>query len=151
MARLVFLDSGPLGYLANAPGRPTADRCRRWAKDLAAAGTRVIVPEIADYEVRRKLLHIGAVASVARLDQVKATLTYLPLTTAAMLRAADLWAAGRRAGRPTAPDPALDADAILAAQALTAVGPADVAVVATTNVGHLSLFVAAETWDQIAP
>jgi hypothetical protein len=36
----------------------------------------VFVPEIADYEVRRKLIHIGATAGVRRLDQVKAALDY---------------------------------------------------------------------------
>jgi len=41
----------------------------------------------------------------------------------------------------------VDGDVILAAQATT-LGVADV-VVATTNVGHLSRFVAAEIWQQI--
>jgi len=56
--RLVFLDSGPLGLLTNPRGKPKSDQCRQWAKDLAAAGVRVFVPEIADDEVRRKLIHI---------------------------------------------------------------------------------------------
>ena len=34
--RLVFFDSGPLGLLTDPRGRPKSDRCRRWAKDLAA-------------------------------------------------------------------------------------------------------------------
>ena len=88
--RLVFLDSGPLGLLTNPRGRPKPDRCRRWVKDLAAAGVRVFVPEIADYEVRRKLIHIGATAGIRRLDQVKATLDYAPLTTDVMLLASEL-------------------------------------------------------------
>jgi hypothetical protein len=57
--RLVFLDSGPLGLLCNPRGRSKPERCRQWAKDLAAAGVRIFVAEIADYEVRRKLIHIG--------------------------------------------------------------------------------------------
>ena len=76
----------------------------------------VFVPEIADYEVRRELLRIGATTGLRRLDQVKATLDYAPITTAVMLRAAELWAAARRAGRPMAPPEALDGDCILAAQ-----------------------------------
>ena len=51
--RLVFLDSGPVGLLTNPRGRPKSDRCRQWVKDLATAGARIFVPEIADYEVRR--------------------------------------------------------------------------------------------------
>src|SRR5271166_6482127 len=98
--RLVFLDYGPLGLLTNPRGRPKSDQCRQWVKDLAAAGVRVFVPEIADYEVRRKLIHIQAIAGIRRLDQVKATLDYAPITTDVMLRAAELWAAARSAGRP---------------------------------------------------
>jgi hypothetical protein len=100
--RLVFLDSGPLGLLTNPRGRPKSDQCRQWVKDLAAAGVRVFVPEIADYEVRRKLIPIQASAGLRRLDQVKATLDYAPVTTDAMPRAAELWAAARSAGLPTA-------------------------------------------------
>jgi len=95
--RLVFLDSGPLGLLTNPRGRPKSDQCRQWVKDLAAAGVRVFVPEIADYEVRRKLIHIQAIAGIRRLDRVKATLDYAPITTDVMLRAAELWAAARSA------------------------------------------------------
>ncbi len=96
----------PLGLLTNPRGRSKPDRCRQWVKDLAAAGVRVFVPEIADYEVRRKLIHIRATAGVRRLDQVKATLDYAPLTTDAMLLAADLWAAadGEVPGKPSRPD-----------------------------------------------
>jgi hypothetical protein len=68
--RLVFLDSGPLGLLTNPRGRSKPDRCRQWVKDLAAAGVRVFVPGIADYEVRRKLIHIRATAGIRRLDRV---------------------------------------------------------------------------------
>jgi predicted nucleic acid-binding protein len=147
--RLVFLDSGPLGILANARGKPEPDRCRRWVKALAAAGVRVFVPEVADYEVRRKLLHIGSAASVRRLDQVKATLDYAPITTEAMLRAAELWAQARKAGLPTADPKELDGDCILAAQALVAAGPGDVVTVASDNVGHLARFVDARPWESI--
>lgn len=149
--RLVFLDSGPLGLLANARGKPRPDQCRQWVKDLSAAGVRVFVPEIADCEVRRKLIHIGATAGVLRLDLVKATLDYAPLTTDVMLRAAELWAQARRAGLPTAALEALDGDCILAAQALQAAGPGDVVTVATENVGHLAQFVDARPWETITP
>jgi predicted nucleic acid-binding protein len=147
--RLVFLDSGPLGLLTNPRGRAKPDQCRQWVKDLAAAGVRVFVLEIADYEVRRKLIHIRATAGIRRLNQVKATLDYAPLTTDVMLLAADLWAAARSAGLPTAAPEALDGDCILAAQALMAAGPADTVTVATDNVAHMSRFVDARLWETI--
>ena len=68
-----------------------------------------------------------------------------------MLRAAELWADTRRAGRPTAAPDALDGDCILAALALLTAGPGDVVTVATDNVGHLARFVDARPWDQIVP
>jgi predicted nucleic acid-binding protein len=147
--RLVFLDAGPLGLLFNPRGKSKPDRCRQWVKDLAATGARVFVPEIADYEVRRKLIHIGATAGIRRLDQVKATLDYAPITTDAMLLAAELWAKARRAGLATAGPDALDGDCILAAQAVVAADAADRVTVATDNVSHLSRFVDADLWEAI--
>lgn len=49
--------------------------------------------QIADYEVRRELLRANKARGLERLDLLKQTLEYLPLSTA-MLRAAQLW--GRR-------------------------------------------------------
>ena len=72
---------------------------------------------------------------------------YLAITTSAMRQAATFWAEARQQGRPTAADPALDGDVILAAQAAT-LGRVDV-IVATTNARHLSRFVPAELWSDI--
>jgi predicted nucleic acid-binding protein len=148
--RLIFLDSGPLGLMTNPKNTPLAEACRQWAMDLTSAGVRLFIPEISDYEVRRELMRLGKSAGLRRLDQVKAQLDYAPITTAVMMEAAGLWADARRAGRPTASPEALDGDCILAATALLAAGPGDVSIVATTNVGHLSRFVSAQTWETIA-
>ncbi|MGC8639802.1 MAG: type II toxin-antitoxin system VapC family toxin [Isosphaeraceae bacterium] len=154
MARLVFLDSGPLGLASQARGKFQADRCRGWLRMLLASGVRVIVPEIADYEVRRELTRSKATAGLRRPDQLvlPGGLEHDPPTTAAMRRAAEVWAEVRWRGMPTASDPGLDADCILAAQALLAGSPADVVIIATTNVGHLSRFIGvnAQVWDTIA-
>ncbi len=85
-----------------------------------------------------------------RLDRLKQVLEYDPIRTETMLLAAQLWAKARQAGQPTADPKALDGDVILAAQARLfdkAVGEA--AVVATTNVAHLSRFVPAFDWQFI--
>ncbi len=106
------------------------------------------LPEIADYEVRRELLRANKTRGLERLDEMAKVIEYLPISTDAMRRAAQLWAHARQTGQPTAADNALDADAILAAQALTLAETA--VIVATTNVGHLSRFVPADLWQNIA-
>ncbi len=147
--RLVFLDTGTLGLLAKPRGSPRADACRQWAASLLASGARVFVPEVADYEVRRKLLHLGATAGLRRLDGLKGALEYAPITTDAMLRAAELWAGLRRAGLPTASPGSFDGDCVLAAQALVAAGPWDTVTVATDNVGHLGRMIDARPWESV--
>lgn len=147
MSRVVLLDSGPLGLVTNPRLSPKSLECADWLQDLLAGGAEVVVPEIADYEVRRELLRAGKTEGLARLDDLGRALQYLPITSAAMRQAAVFWAQARQAGRPTAPDLALDADAILAGQAAT-MRAGDI-VIATTNEGHLSRFVAAAQWHTI--
>lgn len=148
MKRVVLLDAGPLGLLTAPPDRKgRALACARWLSDLLIAGVRVVVPEITDYEVRRELLRAGKNASVDRLDALARLTEYLPLTTEAMRKAAELWAHARQTGQPTAGDKTIDADMILAGQALT-MNTANL-VVATTNVVHLARFVAAEEWQNL--
>lgn len=144
---IVLLDTGPLGLLTH-PRRDLREEPTRWLTDLRRAGVRVAVPEVADYELRRELLRAGR--NIERLEELERMLVYLPLTTAVMQRAAALWAEARNAGQPTAPDPALDGDAILAAQARVLEEELDSAVlVATTNPKHLSRLVEARDWREI--
>jgi predicted nucleic acid-binding protein len=107
------------------------------------------MPEIADYEVRRELLRAQKRAGIARLDRLKTRIGYAPITTEAMLLAAEFWAQARRQGRPTTDDRALDGDVILAAQATVLGGGGDAVVIATANVGHLERFVEARNWEAI--
>lgn len=148
MSAVIVLDAGPLGLLTNPNNTPQPLACRAWLASLRAAGRRVVVPEITDYEVRRELIRIRSQSALTNLDTYGAQLDYLPLTTTAMRLAAELWAQARSTGQPTAPDPALDVDVILAAQALTM---NTAVVVATGNPAHLSRFVPAELWSNIAP
>jgi len=147
MARIVLLDSGPVGMVTHP--RRNAE-VKAWLRELLLGGTIVFVPEIVDFEVRREFLRAGKTRSVERLDALVAALTYLPITTPAMRQAASFWALARRQGRPTAPDLALDADVILAGQAAVLSG-GDEVIVATTNVGHLARFVDAREWQDIRP
>lgn len=147
MSQVVLLDAGPLGLVTNPRRSPQSAACATWLQLLVTAGVRVVIPEIADYEVRRELLRARKTAGVERLDALAGLLEYLPITTAAMRQAAAFWATARQHGQPTAGDQTIDGDMILTAQGL-AIGAAGV-VIATTNVGHLSRFVTAKLWQDI--
>ena len=149
MSRVVLLDTGPLGQITNPKVTPANTACVQWYQALIAGGTRIIVPEIADYEIRRELLRANKMPGIARLDSLIQTVEYLPITTAAMRQAAMFWAQARQQGQPTASDKTIDGDMILVAQAVSLAVP-DL-VIATTNVGHLDRFAAAELWQNIAP
>ena len=149
MSRVIVLDTGPLGLVTNPKLSAESVACAQWLQTQITSGNRAIIPEIADYEVRRELLRANKRRGLSRLDDLANFLEYLPITTTAMRQAAQLWAQARQQGQPTAGDKTIDGDMILAAQAMT-LGVPDV-VIATTNVGHLSRFVAAELWQSIAP
>ena len=144
MSMVIVLDTGPVGIITNPNASVTNRECYQWMESLVQQGAQVWVPEIADYEVRRELLRANKARGIARLDLLKNSIGYLPLTTPIMLKAAELWAQARRSGTPTADPKALDCAVILAAQALAVQG-----IVATENVGHLSRFVEARHWREI--
>lgn len=153
MPFIVPLDAGPLGLVARRPGKPERDACRAWYERLASAGVLFAVPEIAYYEVRRELLRASAVEGLARLRKFLTTSIYLPITTPAMDRAAELWALARKGGFPGASDDSLDADCIFAAQAERARGARDTIVIATDNLRHFAKFpgIDARRWQEIEP
>jgi hypothetical protein len=99
-----------------------------------------MVPEIADYEVRRELTRAGKVRGIGRLDHLGRLLGLVPSSGAVLREAAELWAKARLEGYPTAEDKALDADVILAATAVLATREGREVIVATGNVGHLGRF-----------
>ncbi len=138
----LILDTGPLGRLAHSQAKPDVVA---WI-GRARAVCEVIIPEIADYEVRRSLIANWLLKSVAELDRWKISLTYAPITTTTMLLAAQMWADARQQGRSTADLKELDGDVILAARAIEAI-----AIVATENVGHLARYVQAYHWSAIVP
>lgn len=149
MSRVVLLDAGPLGLVSNPRSNPEAEECKSWLASLVQNGIEVVIPEIADFEVRRELLRAKRDKGLARLNALKAMLGYAPISTAAMLKAAEFWAVARNSGRPSADDAALDADVILAAQAAVMAQGETQPVIATTNARHLEIFADARDWRDV--
>jgi toxin FitB len=89
MARVIFLDAGPLGMISHP--RP-ANNISTWLAELLADGNEVVIPEIAEYEVCRELLRARKTKGIHRLDQLKTLLRFVPIDRTAMLRAAEFWA-----------------------------------------------------------
>jgi hypothetical protein len=127
-------------------------------------GVRFLLPEIADYEVRRnEILEtlIGpfgpsqSAAAIYLLDQLKKTITYVPLTTPTVLLAAQLWAEQRKGHGPGHPtrSPKLDGDVILTAQAIETSSGRDKIVIATMNLKDFLFIptttVTAAEWNKI--
>lgn len=152
MARIIVLDSGPLGDACRRRGSPDVERLKLWLAVTKASGVIIAIPEIADYEVRRGLNLAGASEGIGRLDDLRKELgVYIPISTDAMRKAAELWADARRGGFATADDKEIDADVILAAQAIRYTGLNDRVTVVTYNARHLSRYVDASHWEDIGP
>jgi predicted nucleic acid-binding protein len=134
----IALDTGPLGQVVHPKATKAA---AEWFLSMLESDCEVLLPEIADYELRRNLILEDLTESIQRLDLIQEELTYLPIKTETMLLAANLWAEARRRGKGTAGPKELDGDAILAAQARLAG-----AIVATDNVIHLNQFVETRRW-----
>jgi predicted nucleic acid-binding protein len=128
-------------------GEPKA--IRDWAEARLLDGATIVIPEIADYEVRRELIRAGKTFGIIRLDVLGRGLAYEPLRTPQLRRAAQLWAEARSRGKPTAHDAALDGDIILAAQTLHLMNTDGDTVVATTNPKRLAMFVPARRWRDV--
>jgi hypothetical protein len=148
----VILDTGVLSLVVDKPGKsPTVTAVQNWLTSLLAAGVKIYVPEICDYELRRELIRAHKTSSLHRLDTLASGAEYIVITTPILHQAAQLWATARNAGTPTANDTALDGDIILCAQVLSLGIAATDYRVATTNTKHLTLFVNAAEWQAIIP
>lgn len=143
MTNPVMLDASVLGQVAHPKIKLDISN---WLDALLLSGVPVIHPEISDYEVRRELIRARKIASIARLDYLKVRLIYQPLSTNTILFASQLWADARNRGKPTAANNRLDADVILAAQALESS-----ATLISDNIAHLIQFVPTIRWQDYTP
>jgi len=145
MTSIYLLDAGPLGLL-------THDRLARrtaietWLVAEVSSGAKVYLSEVADFEVRRELKRLIQAGQLPasrrdRLDQLSTIFAYLPVSTLMWRTAASLWADARSQGLPTASPDALDADTLIAAQAVVVQ-----ATVVTGNAAHIGRWAPVRSW-----
>lgn len=157
MASILILDTGPLSNCVVPLAKPQqlpshSQLCRQWLDDCQAAGRRILVPAVAYYEALRELERRGATAQISRLRQFALNPgRFIPATTPHFEHAARLWGQAHQSGKPTADPQALDADVIIAAQALSLGLPTSDFLVVTTNPNHLGRFVPVDFWANIKP
>ena len=104
MSQILLLDSGPLGLITHPQRSTEVVAVTEWLSRCLLSGSRVMVPAIVYYELRRELLRARKTFSLGRLDAFinAAAGRYVPLTDEALRLAAELWAKARQDGRPTA-------------------------------------------------
>ena len=151
MNRIIVLDTGPLGLFVHSKANDESEQCNRWMKRHLSEGTVFVVPEIADYELRRELLRLRLTRAIITLETLQTLqgFQYLPINTEHMRKSAEFWATARQKGRPTADSKALDGDVIVAAQVASLESSSSLVVAATTNPSHLQSFVRSADWKEI--
>ena len=155
MGHAVFIDACTLGKMS----RPEANDCLAWAESLKASGDLIVIPAVADYEIRRELLRANKPDGIASLDDLAQKFCLLPISQNAMILAAKFWADLRTGmGKKGCDDKKIDADVILAAQARRYSEENKVTVlIATDNIRHFQALVdgthivGAKPWGEIAP
>lgn len=98
MARFVLLDGGPLGLAVCRRGMKNVDGLRSRLAELEMAGVSILIPAVIDYEVRRELVRVRAMAKLKRLADMRQRFVVLAISEAAWFRAAEFWALLRRMG-----------------------------------------------------
>ena len=121
--RHILLNSSPLGLLSSPVPSPQVIAITTWAVSSLAAGHRLYIPEVIDYELRRELLRAGKTTGLAKLEGLKTRFRYFPHHYCGYAPGRSYWAQSRRRGMPTGDPKKLDIDVILAAQALTLGAP----------------------------
>jgi len=67
MNKVVLVDSTPLGQITHPNIKP---QVKNWLQNLNNQEIQLLIPEIADYELRRQLLLNNRVKSIRRLDDL---------------------------------------------------------------------------------
>jgi len=143
-----LLDSNIISRLLHPKHPNNIDLCKWFINFLNGDRKKIFLPEIVAYEVRRglwvKKLKDNNCKSLERFDHFSKHLNYLPINSNVFKIAEELWARARINGYPTASNDSLDADVLLAAQALEVEGS-----VITENIRHLKNYVRTHHWKEL--
>lgn len=144
--RVVILDSKPLGEICNPLNR---DRVKPLIQFLREQKIFLRVAEITDYELRRELQLQGLQKGINNLDKFRQRQQIIPIDSASLLIATDLWAEIRKTGQPTADKKNIDCDVIMVAQALQLRQQFSQIIILTIDVKDLIRFkkFGIEVWD----
>jgi hypothetical protein len=85
---VVRVDAGPLGIATHPRRSRQRIACAPWIQAHVTHETRVMVPEMANDDVRRECLRANKVSGLTRLNALARLLAYLPISTAARHQAA---------------------------------------------------------------
>lgn len=158
MPRTIVLDTFPLSSIGKREPLPgvvatLSEECHQWIKSCLQAGNEIIVPSLAYYEAMRELKRLDATSQIARITRFCQVVPnrLISVDDSHLEMAATLWSQARKLGKPTASPESLDGDVILVAQVLSRNLLNSQFVVATTNPGHLGLFLPADDWRNIIP
>ena len=98
MSQVLFLDSGPLSLITHPQRSAEVLGVTECLSRRLLSGSRMIVPAIVYYDLKRQLLRAKKTVSIGRLDVfINATPgRYLPLSDETLPLAAELWAKSRQ-------------------------------------------------------
>lgn len=147
MPDIYLLDSGPLGFYAHSNAKLRRP-IHEWVMQAKRQQAIVYIPEVTDYELRRKLTHLVITGKAPadrldRLDDLAIYCDFLRVSSSMWKSAAQLWAQLRKMGQPSTNEYALDVDVLLAAQAREVSG-----TVVTMNSRHLANLCPTLNWSQ---
>jgi len=105
MPAIIILDTGVLRNCVVQISNPSGGKltpsefCRQWLTDCERGGAAILVPAIIYYETLREIERLRAVAQRKRLIECCfQSNRFIPLTTAQLESAAQLWAQARNTG-----------------------------------------------------
>ncbi len=142
--RSYLLDTNIVSALCAPSHKNNQELAKKLVIHFDRVAPRLLLSQLVDYEVRRGLLYKQATTGLQRLNKLVSTMELLIITTEHWNKAADLWVKARQMGRPTAGDNSMDADCILAAQALV-----ENAIVITQNTRHFDHLVKCIRWEDL--